>query len=98
MKFNSALFKQILEDLEQSQSFIREGNDNIGYSDIKTGLTPKDLAEKHAKGYSVEEARYCVAILYKLDYITTDTQHQIFITQAEHKFILSQLHGIECKY
>ena len=47
---------------------------------------------------NIEEFKYCLALLRQFGYIETSNGSIDRITPSGFKFILSQLHNIECKY
>lgn len=101
MQFNNTLFRELLTLIETKTEFFKSGIEEPQCFDFRCYIDIDELfttMNQSTQRYKIEEFKYCLALLRKFDYIITSNGSIDCITPSGFKFIMSQLHNIECKY
>lgn len=98
--FNTELFRELLNTIEYNIKFSVDGITEPQSFDLKCKMNINDifiLLNKTSNRYKLDELKYCLSILREFDYIHITEGSIDGITRNGLKFIISTLHGIECK-
>lgn len=99
--FNTDLFRELLNTIEYNIKFSVDGITEPQSFDLRCKLDINDifsLFNKNGERYKLDDLKYCVSILREFDYIHITEGTIDGITRNGLKFIISTLHGIECKF
>jgi len=100
MGLKENLFRELLAAIEDRLEFISNGLKEPQSFDFKCSIDIQEVYNKLNSNnqYQLDDIKYCIALLKKFDYVDVSNGFINRITPNGYKFILSQLHGINCNY